>query len=150
MAVVKTFIDGSYAEFSRGSFDNWCVYMNPIDGNRYAPVDVEYFIFFQRLAEKYSKQMVYNSFVEFYNLTSKTVDEAVLSQIESTSKKFGEEHLDVEKHFTVMYMGMIAEENKAFTKLGKRVKRLGFYQTVILGYSPQDAAFFLKEKNGNN
>lgn len=32
--------------------------------------------------------------------------------------------------FTIIYLGMVAEENKLGTKLGKRIKRLGIHQVL--------------------
>jgi hypothetical protein len=39
-------------------------------------------------------------------------------------------------------MGMIAEENKENTILGKRIKRLGMYQTLIEGLPAEMSANF--------
>ncbi|WP_287129575.1 DUF7004 family protein [Candidatus Cyanaurora vandensis] len=41
---------------------------------------------------------------------------------------------------------MVAEENKKFTKLGKRVKHLGVYQILIEGMPAHQAANFSKGK----
>ncbi|MCK7485550.1 MAG: site-specific DNA-methyltransferase [Bacillus subtilis] len=64
MAVVKVFQDGSFVEFARGSFDNWCVYMTTTNGQRYAPIDNEYFTFFKVVASQYGKFAVYNAFYQ--------------------------------------------------------------------------------------
>ena len=39
---------------------------------------------------------------------------------------------------------MIAEENKAFTRLGKRIKRLGIYKLLIENKSVQQSANFMR------
>jgi hypothetical protein len=49
--------------------------------------------------------------------------------------------------FTVIYAGMIAEENKANAVLKKRIKRLGMYQLMIQNINPEVAANFSKGKN---
>ena len=48
--------------------------------------------------------------------------------------------------FSIIYMGMVAEENKAFTKLGKRVKRLGVHQVLVDKLNYNDAASFSRGK----
>ena len=47
---------------------------------------------------------------------------------------------------TTIYAGMIAEERKAYTKLGKRVKRLGIHQVILEGMAPTRAANFSRGK----
>ena len=51
--------------------------------------------------------------------------------IKEIAKSYGTDEIRVAIDFSIIYMGMVAEENKAFTKLGKRVKRLGVYQVLI-------------------
>ena len=41
-------------------------------------------------------------------------------------------------------MGMLAEENKAFTRLGKRIKRLGMHKLLIENETVADAANFMR------
>ena len=51
-----------------------------------------------------------------------------------TCKMLAVNHKDwqtLELIYSILYMGMIAEENKENTILGKRIKRLGMYQTLI-------------------
>ncbi len=40
---IKSFSDGSFLEYDRGSFDEWCVYLTKSDGSRRPPRDVDYF-----------------------------------------------------------------------------------------------------------
>ena len=47
---IKTFSDGSFLEYDRGSFDDWCVYLTKPDGNRKPPRDMDYFKQLQNLA----------------------------------------------------------------------------------------------------
>jgi hypothetical protein len=60
--------------------------------------------------------------------------------------KYGEDAEEIEIWLTVIYAGMIAEENKAHAVLGKRIKRLGMYQVLIEKLSPDYAANFSKGK----
>jgi hypothetical protein len=54
--------------------------------------------------------------------------------------------IEEEKVFSAIAAAMIAEERKVFTKLGKRVKLLGIYQALILGFEPTVAANWSKGK----
>ena len=46
----------------------------------------------------------------------------------------------------VIYAAMVAEENKQFTRLGKRIKRLGVHQLLKEGLSPKEAANWSRGK----
>ena len=45
---------------------------------------------------------------------------------------------------TVIHMGMVAEANKEFTKLGKRIKRLGIHKLLVENESVSNAANFMR------
>ncbi|WP_396035026.1 DUF7004 family protein [Candidatus Cyanaurora vandensis] len=62
------------------------------------------------------------------------------------SAKYDHDSLKIQIIFTIIYAGMVAEENKKFTKLGKRVKHLGVYQILIEGMPAHQAANFSKGK----
>ena len=49
--------------------------------------------------------------------------------------------------FTILYMGMIAEERKANTRLGKRIKRLGVHMLLLEGREVDDAANCMRGMN---
>lgn len=70
-----------------------------------------------------------------------------MEHISEISETYREEHkLDFDIWYTVLYLAMIAEENKKFTKLGKRVKRLGLHQVLFDGLLPIEAANYSKGK----
>lgn len=46
--------------------------------------------------------------------------------------------------YTILYMGMVAEERKAGTRLGKRIKRLGVHKLLVENQSVSDAANFMR------
>lgn len=140
--LIKTFSDGSFLEYDRGSFDAWCVYLTRPDVERYAPRDFQYFQRLIQYGEKYGAQKVYDDFVSIYELTTKQMEASVLDKIEVIAKDYNEDSLSVAIDFTIIYLGMIAEENKRFTKLGKRVKRLGIHQVLMEGMSYKQAADF--------
>ncbi|WP_291856820.1 hypothetical protein [Marinilabilia sp.] len=133
--------------FDRGKFDEWCVWVVEPDGIKVAPRDEEYFSDLYKISKTYAPYKVYNDFLEVFNRTTNTIEENVLSLIDSITSTYlhGDQKL-VEQWFTVVYAGMVAEENKEHAVLKKRVKRLGVYQVLILGMSAAKAASFSKGK----
>ena len=143
MRLIKTLRNNSKVVFDIGIFDDWCVYIIEEDNGKYAPKDIEYFTELKNISLHYSKNKVYNNFVKIYDLTTKNIDEDVLKLIDRITLTYNGEHQDsIEKWFTVIYAGMVAEENKANAILKKRIKRLGMYQVLILDNSPEYAAKF--------
>jgi len=142
--MIKEFNDGSYLEYDRGSFDDWCVYLTKTDGTRKPPRDTDYFQQLKELSNTYGSDQVYKDYVKVYELTGKSVDDNVLNEISEISNKYGEDSLEVDIIFSILYMAMIAEENKAFTRLGKRIKRLGIYKLLIENNSVQQSANFMR------
>lgn len=140
--LIKTFSDGSKLEYDKGSFDDWCVYLTRPNVARYAPRDFQYFERLSKYALIYGKDKVYNDFVSIYDVTTKTLESSILNKIEQIASSYGDISVDVAIDFTIIYMGMIAEENKKYTKLGKRVKRLGVYQVLKEGMPSLQSANF--------
>lgn len=113
-----------------------------------APLDLQYFSELQKLSKFYEKNKLYNDFVNIYNLTSARVSENVLHLIDTICSSYHNFHRDIiEQWFTVIYAGMIAEENKAHAILKKRIKHLGMFQILIQNQKPYYAANFSKGKN---
>lgn len=140
---VKKFSDGFVAEYDHGQFDKWCVYLTKGE-RKHPPKDVEYFTRLSQFAEKHGAEKLYNSFVEIYDRTNKNLDMELVSDISEIVAEYGNEALSLDKIFTVIYMGMVAEENKAGTKLGKRIKRLGMHVLLIEGKTVNEAANFMR------
>lgn len=133
--------------FDTGSFDEWCVYIVEKNGTKKAPFDVEYFTDLKIISEYYGHNKVYNDFVSIYKLTNKSIDQNVLNLIDDIVCTYEPQFYElIEQWFTVIYAGMIAEENKQFAILKKRVKRLGVHQILVLDYEPEVAANFSKGK----
>lgn len=142
---VREFVDGSYLEYSAGNFDQWCVYMvNPAKNYRRPPLDVDYFAFLKKQANVFGAQKIYDDFVLIYDKTGRVVDNNVLEYIDSLASEYGNMQLEFAKVFTILYMGMLAEANKAYTRLGKRIKRLGMYKLLIENSSVNSAANFMR------
>lgn len=62
------------------------------------------------------------------------------------STYYQKDALEFDIWFSVIYLGMVAEEKKQNAVLKKRIKRLGMYQILFEKLSAEDAAFFSKGK----
>ncbi len=129
--------------FDTGKFDDWCVYVVESNGAKNAPLDETCFSDLYNISLKYSGNKVYNDFVSIYNRTTKEINSSILVLIDDIVSTYKErDKIIIEQWLTVIYAGMIAEENKAFAILKKRVKRLGMHQVLILKMPARDAAKF--------
>ena len=144
--LIQLYSDGSFLEYDTGTFDDWCVYLTRPNQARYAPKDYQYFERFIKYGEAFGNQLIYDDFVSVYDRTTKELYNSVFKHIHTLSEKYGQYAQNIEIDLGIVYMGMIAEENKAFTKLGKRVKRLGMYQILFENLTPHQAANFSKGK----
>jgi hypothetical protein len=138
--ILTKFDDGSYLEYDRGRFDKWCVYLSRPNQPKYAPRDFQYFNRLQKYAITHGAQKVYDDFVSVYNKTTKEISDEIFADIKRLAKDYGADETSVAIDFSIMYMGMIAEEKKIGTKLGKRIKRLGVHQVLIEGMDYSEAA----------
>ncbi len=145
--LIKKFSDNSFLEYDTGKFDDWCIYLTRPDKPRYAPHDIEYFTFLSDLSKIYSGKTIYDDFIIIYNAVSKKLNREILNKISALSALYGNNSLYFDIWLTTIYAGMVAEENKLFTKLGKRVKRLGIHQVLIEGIPPGTASDFSRGKS---
>lgn len=141
---IKDFLDGSYLEYDRGSFDDWCVYLTKPNGSRKPPRDVDYFQKLKDYATRYGVETIYNDYVKVYDLTGKKLEPIALQEISNIASSYEDDALELDIIFSILYMAMIAEENKANTRLGKRIKRLGIYKLLIENCSVQSSANFMR------
>lgn len=144
--VVTKFDDGSFLEYDKGKFDDWCVYLTRPSANKYAPRDSQYFERLSRYAKQYGVETLYDDFVQIYDRTGRKLDNTVFDFIKELCTKYSPNEVDIAIDFSIIYMGMVAEEKKAFTKLGKRIKRLGVYQVLIEEMDYHTAANFSRGK----
>lgn len=143
MRIVKTFENKSSLIFDRGKFDDWCVYFVTSKGRRMALKDIDYFGKLKKYAEIYSITKLYEDFVKIYDKTNINIEPEVLDYITTIASTYKEKHsLDV--IFTVLYMTMVAEEQKENTRLGKRIKRLGVYNLLVNNRTAEESAEFMK------
>lgn len=141
---IKCFQNGCYLKYGRGKYDEWCVYLCDGCGMCQAPKDEEYFAELKHLAESFGINKVYSDFIKVYNSTGSKVSQDVLARISILAKEYGKSALQIDILFTILYMAMIAEENKAGTHLGKRIKRLGIHKLLIENKSVFEAANFMR------
>jgi hypothetical protein len=146
MPIIRSFRDGSVLEFGAGRFDAWCVYLTRPDRPRYPPRDVDYFAQLRSLALRHGAQMLYTDFLAIYHRTTKQASPHVLEIIYHMANAYGDDDLDVDILLSILYAGMIAEENKRRARLRKRVKRLGVHQVLFEDKAPEEAATFSKGK----
>ena len=142
--LIKRFPDGSFLEYDRGGFDDWCGYLTSASGNRRPPRDTDYFTQLKEPAERFGTEKVYSDYVKVYDLTGQQVDRDSLEKISILSKEYGASATQVDTIFSILYMAMIAEERKAGTRLGKRIKRLGIHKLLIENIPVREAANFMR------
>jgi hypothetical protein len=147
MTIIKRLNHNRKVMFDFGTFDGYCVYVADEYNKKRAPKDYEYFRFFLELTEVYGNDKVYNDFLTIYNATDNEINHAIRDVIDEIVSTYNEDVRDkVEENLSVIWGGMIAEENKDNSYLGKRVKRLGMYQVLMGGMLPEDAAEFSRGK----
>lgn len=141
------FDDNSFLYFSKGKFDNFCVFINH-NNKVYAPHDYEYFTQMKNYANIYTPHLIYMIFIFVYINTNKSINYEIFNNIKSLCKKYFSEKdsVNLSKLFSILYATMIAEENKKFTKLGKRIKHLGVFLLLFENISPENAANMFKNK----
>ena len=144
--VIKNVQGKNLIEFDNGHFDEWCVFLTRPGTARYAPRDTEYFTILKNMGRLYGHAKIYNDFISYYNNTSTEIDNNILDQITELSKDYAPHSEEMDIWFTVLYAGMIAEENKANAVLKKRIKRLGMHQVLLNNMAPEEAADFSKGK----
>lgn len=142
--VVRVMLDGTTIEFDRGNFDSYCVYVREPSGVRRAPTDGEYFAELHALGLIYRPDKIYGEFVSLYDLTTEDLDIQVLRHIDQAAAHYQDDSQRVVRLLTILYMAMIAEEKRANTRLGKRIKRLGVHELLVGGRSIGDAANFMR------
>ena len=142
MVLIKKFDDGSTISFGPGKFDEFCIHFVCSDGRKYFPKDHEYFKQLQILGDQEGREKIYYEFIEIFDRTGKDIDKDVISHIKKISLKYVNDFRWVERLYMILYAAMVAEENKANTQVGKRIKRLGVHQVLIENVDSEIAANF--------
>ena len=151
VAVFQNDEDKVHLAFGRGSFDDWCIYV--LSGNRKwmkFPTDEWYFNIVKSWTQFRDPQEIYNDFVKIYDATTADptgpATRPVIEMIKGIAWNY-KDFFEAQVIFTILYMGMIAEENKEGAILKKRIKRLGMYQVLVEGLTPHEAAHFSRGKS---
>ena len=147
---IRTFSNGQSLEYDWGGFDYWCIFIRNQNESRNPPRDIEYFSNLVDLGKIYGFKRIYSDLKKIYVLAGKEIDGKVLDYISLVSEEYQEDCLSVEILFSIIYAAFIAEENKARTKLGKRIKLLGIHQILFEGISPDIAANYSKGMSWQN
>lgn len=98
----------------------------------------------KNLAERFGTNKVYSDYIRVYDLTGKQISNDCLDSISRLSEEYGTSAIQVDTIFSILYMAMIAEERKAGTRLGKRIKRLGIHKLLIEDRPVHEAANFMR------
>ncbi len=146
--VITKLEDGTIIEKDKGRFDDYCVYVTRPGKSRYAPKDAEYFQFFLGKAQWYSRERIYADYVKIYEKTDAIIRDEIIDEIRNEIV-MGYDRIERNEFalwYIVIYLGMVAEENKSHAILKKRIKRLGIYQILFDGMSAREAAEFSRGK----
>lgn len=147
--IITKLEDGTIIERDKGSFDDHCVYVTKPDERRFAPRDVDYFQFFIEKAEKYTAEKIYSDYIRIYDKTDAMIKMDVIEEIKNDVLIDYEpyDRTEFALWYIVIYLGMVAEENKRNAILKKRIKRLGMYQILFSNISARDAANFSRGRH---
>lgn len=141
---IWTFGSGIKLQFDHGQFDEWCVYEVAVDGSRHAPRDVDYFADLSSLAGVYGNDRVYADFVVVFDSSGPAVTDETVAVVVQISKSYPNDEERVLRTLLILHMAMVAENLKANTRLGKRIKRLGVHQLLFENRTVRDAANFMR------
>ena len=141
---IWTFSNGLALEFDRGQFDEWCVYEVSPNGQRVAPRDVDYFRDLVDFGARHGNQRIYDDFVAVFDVSGPKVTTESLAIIDQVANRYGTEKESLQRVFIILHMGMVAENLKRNTRLGKRIKRLGVHVLLLESQDVMQAANFMR------
>lgn len=119
--------------FDVGNFDEWCVYIEDINGNAKRPTDIDYFQELYCLKQQYGSQYVYDSFCLIYDVVTENWDLEAKRQCVDICRKVAQNYTeDTLLLWLTFFMTMVAEENKKNMILKKRIKRLAVHKILLL------------------
>jgi hypothetical protein len=141
---IYTATDGTHLEFDMGNFDEWCVWERRSDGSKFAPRDVDYFRKLLNYGETFGHTKVYSDFVAVYDVAGREVTNEAQKVVKARAYEYQTLKEDAEKTFMILLMSMIAENRKRNTRLGKRIKRLGVHDLLLVSRNVMHAANFMR------
>lgn len=135
---------GKRIGFESGKFDEWQVNVVNENGVKKAPLDVDYFNELLILRDLIGVDDTYKLFINIYDKVDKNVNKEVINFIINTSEEFKQYEIELDLLLMTLYYTMIAEENKKYTRLGKKIKRLGVHQVLKENFNIRVAANYSK------
>jgi hypothetical protein len=153
-SLITAFDDSTYLCFTRGAFDSWRVtFLNSEGKQTYSPKDTAFFDYFLSLTEYgNTRREIFNIIKRMSKKISKGM-EVDFDHLKKDIYKYAEElhipeeeQLKFEKAMMSVLAAMLSEEQKAFTKLGKKLKLLGLHQVLIGKMEPKVAANWSRGK----
>ena len=144
--LLRIFADESVLAFGPGRFDEWCVYVTRPGQQPDPPRDTDYFARIKRLAARHGVLLFSTDFLTIYHRTTVDVSPAVLELCYWLSRHYADDALEADMLLSIIYAGMVAEENKTRARLKKRVKRLGIHQLLLEDFTAEQAATFSRGK----
>ncbi len=143
---IKRLRNGTVFSYGMGSYDEWCVYESNPEVRAKRVGDYDYFKKIRELGNIYEISDVFNTFCSIYNRTTAEIDEDILKDISETCEQYEDDYDKAEYAFCLLYLSMVSEMNKEYSKLGKRVKGLGIHQLLFQKMKIHDIANFTKGK----
>jgi len=141
---IWTFQNGGSLEFDRGRFDEWCVYEVFPNGKRVAPRDVDYFRELLDTSAVHGRQHVYDDFVVVFDASGNKVTDESMGTVVEVASGYGDDAEVMKRLLLILHMGMVAENVKKNTRLGKRIKRLGVHDLLLESGDVAHAAHFMR------
>ena len=136
-------------EFRQGKFDSWCVFIVDKNGSEKIPLDKELFEELKKFSSICGNLRIYSEILQVFTISGKDIEREVIKKIVEISNRHDAKNVEsIKILYTKYYYAFVAEENRARTVLGKRVKMLGIYQVLLENFSPEDAANFSKGMSG--
>ena len=86
----------------------------------------------------------------YKKFTGKNIEMYELSMITKIAASYNKDAVEMDIIFSVLYMAMIAEEQRKYTRLGKRIKRLGIHMLLLENCSVIFCPFFTRQKMDGN
>lgn len=143
---IKRLRNGTVFSYGMGSYDEWCVYESNPEVRAKRVGDYDYFKKIRELGEIYGRAEVFEDFYDVYENTGADVNNKTLSYISRFCEKYHDDYDKAEYAFCLLYMSMVSEMNKEYSRLGKRVKGLGIHQLLFQKMKIHDIANFTKGK----
>lgn len=156
--------------FAQGKIDNWCAYVAERDRDYkwhlYAPKDEFYFervLYIARELEKTYPNRKESAFERVYHevlhiaeimfYDPKHVSDVICNEIDRIVEKYAAENEAYRGILSLalyeLYYGMIAEENKDDTTLGRKIKMIGLHDLLIKRKGVKVSCDCNKEQNRN-